>query len=60
MKLSNVLYSRGHNMVRWKRYQLFYTGKRKVFIRDLVQQVKDANVALEEATEVVKENLYYP
>lgn len=47
-------------MVRWKRYQLFYTGKRKVFIRDLVQQVKDANVALEEATEVVKENLYYP
>lgn len=58
MKLTNVLF--GHNMIRWKRYQLFYTGRRKVFVRDVLKQMKAAKVPLEEATEVVKENLYYP
>lgn len=29
-------------------------------MRDLLQQMKEVNIPLEEATEVVKENLYYP
>lgn len=47
-------------MIRWKRYQLFQTGKRKIVIRDLLKQMNAANVPLEAATEVVKENVYYP